>query len=166
MAERKLATASYLVLGLVEMLGPVTPYQLKNFAAQTVVHFWSLPHTQIYTQCDRLVKDGYIAEKREESGRRRRNLTITKRGQRALDAWRDTIVEQPAEMRDLATLKLFFGADSRALAERQLAVHEDQLAMYLALKQSGLASDGPLEALESGIAFERAVVRLWKGRLK
>ena len=76
MTPRKLTTASYLVLGMVEMTEPVTPYELKAFASQSVVNFWSLPHTQIYTQCDRLLEDGYLSEKREKAGRRRRSFSI------------------------------------------------------------------------------------------
>lgn len=166
MAPRKLTTASYLVLGLVEMLQPVTPYELKRFAAATVVNFWSLPHTQIYTQCDRLLEDGLLAEKREQSGRRRRNFTITKRGTRALEDWRQAPNEIPVEVRDLATLKLFFGADPETLAREQIEVHERQLARYLNLKQAGPIPGGPAHALDSGISFERELIKIWKAKLK
>ncbi len=151
---------------MVEMLQPVTPYELKSFAAQSVVNFWSLPHTQIYTQCDRLLDDGYLSEQREKSGRRRRSFSITKSGATALEGWRKEPANQPAELRDLATLKLFFGADPADLASDQLAIHEAQLEQYLSLKKSGLLAGGPLIALETGIAHEREFVRFWKSRLK
>lgn len=162
MAARKLTTASYLVLGMVEILQPVTPYGLKSFAAETVVNFWSMPHTQIYTQCDRLLEDGYLSEEREQHGRRRRSFSITKKGQKALDAWRAEPADQPAELRDLATLKLFFGADPSTLAESQLAIHEGQLARYLEIKKTRPMPDGPRRALEAGIAHEREFVKHWR----
>jgi DNA-binding PadR family transcriptional regulator len=162
MAPRKLTTASYLVLGMVEILQPVTPYGLKSFASETVVNFWSMPHTQIYTQCDRLLEDGYLSEEREKSGRRRRSFSITKKGLKALDAWRAEPADQPAELRDLATLKLFFGADPKNLAESQLAIHEGQLARYLEIKKTRPMPDGPRRALEAGIAHEREFVKHWR----
>ncbi|MFT4048620.1 MAG: PadR family transcriptional regulator [Solirubrobacterales bacterium] len=166
MTPRKLTTPSYLVLGMVELLGPVTPYELKTFASETVINFWSLPHTQIYTQCDRLLEDGYLSEKREKSGRRRRSFSITKAGEKALDVWRGEPADQPAELRDLATLKLFFGADPKKLAETQLAIHESQLEKYLALEATGGLRGGPLLALQAGIIHEREFVKYWKQHLK
>ncbi len=165
-APRKLTTASYLVLGMVETLQPVTPYELKTFAAETVVNFWSLPHTQIYTQCDRLLEDGFLSERREKTGRRRRSFSMTRAGEKALAAWRAEPADQPAELRDLATLKLFFGANPKQLAKSQLAIHEEQLAKYLAIKAAGNMPDGPRLALEAGIAHEREFVSFWKARLK
>lgn len=165
-APRKLTTASYLVLGMVEILQPVTPYELKSFASETVVNFWSMPHTQIYTQCDRLLEDGYLSEQREKQGRRRRRFSITKAGQKALDAWRAEPADQPAELRDLATLKLFFGADPAKLAETQLAIHEQQLEKYLEVKKTRPMPEGPRLALEAGITHEREFVKYWKARLK
>jgi DNA-binding PadR family transcriptional regulator len=161
-----MTTASYLVLGMVELLGPVTPYELKAFAAQSVVNFWSMPHTQIYTQCDRLLEDGMLTETREPKGRRRRSFSITREGAEALMAWRKEPADAPVELRDLATLKLFFGADPALLAEAQLATHEAKLAEYLAVKKSGLSRGGALLALEAGIAHEREFVKFWRKYLQ
>jgi DNA-binding PadR family transcriptional regulator len=163
---RKLTTPSYLVLGLVEMLQPVTPYELKRFAAHTVVNFWSLPHTQIYAQCDRLLEDGHLTEEREQGGRRRRKFSITESGSAALEQWRTSPSEQQIEMRDLATLKLFFGGDPLSMARDQIAIHERQLARYLAIKEAGPIAGGPDLALESGIAIERQILKIWKQYLK
>jgi DNA-binding PadR family transcriptional regulator len=166
MADRKLTTASYLVLGMVELLQPVTPYELKAFAARSVVNFWSMPHTQIYTQCDRLLEDGLLSEKRESTGRRRRSFSITRNGADALMDWRNEPADVPVELRDLATLKLFFGADPSSLAEDQLAIHEAKLAEYLEVKKVGGDRKGAALALEAGIAHEREFVRFWKAQLK
>lgn len=166
MAERKLTTASFLVLGMVELIGPVTPYQLKAFAAQSVVNFWSLPHTQIYTQCDRLLEDGYLSEKRERTGRRRRSFSITREGTKALKVWRKEPAAAPIELRDLSLLKLFFGADPKSLAAEQLASHETKLEEYLAIRKAGVPFEGVARSLEAGIAHEREFVRFWKTQLK
>lgn len=166
MAPRKLTTASYLVLGMVEMIEPVTPYELKAFASQSVTNFWSMPHTQIYTQCDRLLEDGFLSEKREKAGRRRRSFSITRKGKKALEAWRNEPADAPIELRDLSLLKLFFGADPKPLAAAQLASHEAKLADYLAVRKAGVPFEGVERSLEAGIAHEREFVRFWKSQLK
>lgn len=166
MAPRKLTTASYLVLGMVEMTEPVTPYELKAFASQSVTNFWSMPHTQIYTQCDRLLEDGLLTEKREKIGRRRRSFSITRDGKKALEGWRNEPANSPIELRDLALLKLFFGADPKSLAADQLASHETKLDQYLTIRKLGAPNEGVGRALEAGIAHEREFVRFWKGQLK
>jgi DNA-binding PadR family transcriptional regulator len=162
MAPRKLTTASYLVLGMVEMIQPVTPYELKAFAAQSVTNFWSLPHTQIYTQCDRLLEDGYLSEKREKSGRRRRSFSITRAGTKALAAWRSAPAEADIELRDQSLLKLFFGADPKALARDQLIHHEAKLEEYLAIRKGGVPSEGVSHALDAGISHEREFAKFWR----
>lgn len=172
MEEMRLTTASYLVLGLVEMAGPVTPYELKAIAAESVVNFWSLPHTQIYTQCDRLTEAGYLEEQREEEGRRRRQFTITLSGRDALDAWREDGEYKPVEIRDLAMLKTFFGADPKRLATEQVKVHSEVLAKYekyRAALEANLPSVnpserelGPIRSLDAGIGHELEFIRFWK----
>lgn len=162
MAPRKLTTASYLVLGMVEMIEPVTPYKLKAFASQSVTNFWSMPHTQIYTQCDRLLKDGYLSEKREKAGRRRRSFSITREGKKALEAWRNEPADAPIELRDLSLLKLFFGAKPDQLAAEQLASHEAKLEQYLQVRKLGVPNEGVGRALEAGISHEREFVKFWR----
>lgn len=158
----KLTTPAYLVLGMVEQLGEATPYALKSYAAYSVNRFWTLPHTQIYAQCDRLLAAGLLSEERETEGRRRRLFSITEAGTAALEAWRREPAPEPVEMRSLATLKLFFGADSQLLATEQLAIHRAQLAEYLVLQQSELLRPGQRLALEMGIGHEREFVRYWE----
>lgn len=172
MENLRLTTASYLVLGLVEMAGPITPYELKALAGESVVNFWSLPHTQIYTQCDRLTEAGYLAEQREDEGRRRRQFTITREGRDALDVWRETDEQKPVELRDLALLKLFFGADPKALAAEQVQVHSANLKRYEQLLEAaegsageGDRAAGPIRTLRSGIGHEREFVRFWNSLL-
>ena len=42
------------MLGLVEQVGPVTPYRLKQTAEQTLAHLWSIRHTPLYTECGKV----------------------------------------------------------------------------------------------------------------
>lgn len=162
MPKRKLTTASYLVLGMVEMLEPVTPYTLKRVAQDTVVHFWSLPHSQLYAQCDRLLESGYLSEEREKDGRKRRVLSLTKSGREAIEAWRDKPSLVGADIRDEATLKLFFGSDPAMIAEEQIEIHEAILKHYKQLAKFEGMAPGARKALEMGIDFERNILRSWK----
>jgi PadR family transcriptional regulator AphA len=160
----RLTPTSYIVLGLLELGGECTPYQLKQLVAGSVGHFWTLQHAQLYTEPERLAKAGYVTETRERGGRRRKLYSLTDRGRAALDAWRDDPASELAELREPALLKLFFGADARRLAEVQLPAHREKLAEYEAIRD-GMPEDvpdGPRQALAMGIRHEREFVRFWE----
>ena len=78
--DLRLTDTSYVVLGLVELCQPATPYDLKQFAKVSVFNFWSVPHTQVYSECARLAEAGLLDEEREEGGRRRRVYRLTADG--------------------------------------------------------------------------------------
>jgi DNA-binding PadR family transcriptional regulator len=160
----RLTATSYTVLGLLEHVQPATPYDLKQIAQVSTLHFWSVPHTQLYTECARLAADGLLDEQREAGGRRRRVYRLTPAGRRALQQWRSTPSADVYELRDTATLKLFMGADPGPLAEAQVRAHSAQLGEYEALHAELLQQDGPAGwrlALELGIGHEREFVRFW-----
>jgi PadR family transcriptional regulator, regulatory protein AphA len=164
MAETRLTPTSYVVLGLIEELQPATPYDVKQAAAMTVGQFWSLAHTQLYSECARLADAGLLSERREESGRRRRIYRLTKAGIDALRRWRDAPTSELYELRDAGLLKLFFGADPANLAPDQLEAHRAKLAEYKRqLEECRLlkAPRGLMLALEAGIGHEREYVRFW-----
>jgi PadR family transcriptional regulator AphA len=160
-AERRLTDTSYAVLGLLDQWGPATPYQLKQVAQVSIFHFWSIPHTQIYTECARLAKAGLLKERREEGGRRRRIFELSASGRKALDEWRADLDTDLYELRDPGLLKLFCGADPEALAKAQLDRHERRLATYEGMLGEGEMPTGMRLALESGIGHEREYVRFW-----
>src|ERR1700712_169822 len=81
----RLTATSYIVLGLLEQGEPATPYDLKQFAQLSTNNFWSVPHTQLYTECARLAAEGLLDERQEQTGRRRRIYRLTKRGRDALE---------------------------------------------------------------------------------
>src|SRR5436190_18726028 len=162
--ELRLTPTSYIVLGLLDARGEATPYELKRLVAAGVGNFWSLQHAQLYTETARLAGAGYLEEKREEGGRRRKLYRLTDRGREALRDWVATPTREFTELRDLALLKLFFGADPAGLAAEQLEVHEAALAEYERLRSRLAAARGdrgPRLTLESGIGHEREWVRFW-----
>jgi DNA-binding PadR family transcriptional regulator len=160
-----LTPTSYIVLGLIERAGSATPYELKALAAASVGNLWSIPHSQLYAEPQRLARAGYLTEERERGGRRRRTYALTNTGRAALEAWRAEPTDALPELRDLGLLKLFFGAPPTTIAARQLAAHQAKLAEYRAL-HAALTGDaslkGPALTLEAGIAHEREWVSYWK----
>ena len=114
MQQVRLTPTSYIVLGLLEFAGESTPYALKQLVSASVGNFWTLHHAQLYTEPERLAKGGYVSEKRERGGRRRRLYEITDRGRAALDEWRrEPTAASLGELREPSLLKLFFGADPK-----------------------------------------------------
>jgi PadR family transcriptional regulator, regulatory protein AphA len=164
MSSPRLSETSYIVLGLIQQIGPATPYDMKRLAQISTMNFWSVPHTQLYSECARLAKEGLLSEQREQSGRHRRTYRITERGRDALKRWLAEPTSELEQLRDPATVKLFFGADPKALAEAQLEAHKAQLKEYESI-HANLVPDAPRGwrlALESGIDHERGSVRFWK----
>ena len=164
MQELRLTPTSYIVLGLLELRGESTPYELKQAVAVSLGNFWSLQHAQLYSEPQRLADAGYLKERREEGGRRRRRYSLTASGRTALEDWRTTPTDQLSELRDPGLLKLFFGADPAELAEVQLEAHRRKLAEYedFRRRDTGDGPRGPWLALESGIGHEREWIRFWE----
>lgn len=165
----RLTPTSYLVLGLVARMGPVTSYEMKQRVAVSIGHFWPFPHSQLYAEPVRLVAAGLLAEDSERTGRRRRRFRLTPAGRRELRAWLAEPTGERSEVRDLGLLKLFFagftgGPERRALAAAQLAAHEAQGAAYEALQQAvgAIADPFELHTLEAGLRFERAMAAFWR----
>lgn len=162
MSTPRMTETSYIVLGLLELAEPATPYDLKGLAQRSVFNFWSIPHTQIYTECQRLAETGLLDEQREDSGRRRRIYTLKPAGREALDAWRSEPTNRLYEVRDLGVLKLFFGADPKELAPAQVEAHRRKLDELEGMGgEFPEMPDGSRLALEMGIAHEREFIRFW-----
>ena len=160
----RLTPTSYIVLGLLELGGESTPYGLKQLVATSVGNFWTLHHAQLYTEPERLAKAGYLTERREQGGRRRKLYDLTESGRRALDDWRAEGTTSLGELREPALLKLFFGADPAQLAAAQIPAHRAKLAEYEAIRE-GMPDDvpdGPRLALEAGIRHELGSIEFWE----
>ena len=159
-----LTPTSYIVLGMLDAAGEATPYDLKRMVAATVGNFFRLPHSQIYSEPERLAKAGYLREKREDSGRRRKHYSLTQKGRQALDEWVSTPTDELYELRDLGLLKLGFGTDPKKLAEVQLAAHKQRLAEFEELLEQLKVAGAPEPqrlVTEAGIGHEREYVRFW-----
>jgi DNA-binding PadR family transcriptional regulator len=162
--DPKLTPTSFIVLGLLELCGEATPYDLKQMVNVSLGNFWSLQHAQLYSEPQRLAEAGYLKERREEGGRRRRHYSITKQGRDALDEWRGTPTDRLSELRDLALLKLFFGADPAQLAPVQLEAWRSKLAEYEGLRaqDTGTGPRNPWVTLDCGIGHAREWIRFWE----
>lgn len=174
----KLTPTSYLVLGLLAREGPSTPYELERHVRATLGHFWSFPHTLLYSEPPRLAGFGLVVEERETGGRRRRVFAITNAGEEALRAWLDRPSDEPTELRDPGLLQLFFGdlasaASHLRLAEQQLAIHRAKLAAYredqrlegrvqASARGQRTVERWRGETLPMGIAYERGAVDFWE----
>jgi DNA-binding PadR family transcriptional regulator len=160
----RLTPTSYIVLGVLDGRDEATPYDLKQLVAATVGNFWSVPHSQIYAEPARLAAGGYLAERRERGGRRRRTYSLTDRGRDTLREWRDEPTEEMPELRDLSLLKLYFGGDPRRIAAVQRETHARKLAGYRALLEAdpGTEPRGPWRTLRAGIEHERVWVDYWR----
>ena len=164
MQELRLTPISYIVLGLLDWAGEATPYRLKQLVAASVGNFWTLQHAQLYSEPERLAKAGYLTERRERGGRRRKLYAITDRGREALDEWRAEPTDAILELRAPALLKLFFGADPTVLAPIQIEAHRRKLAEYEEIRDTMPESvpEGPRLALDAGIDAERHQIAWWE----
>jgi PadR family transcriptional regulator AphA len=165
MADITLTPTSYIVLGLLDVAGEATPYDLKRIASATVGGFWSVPHSQIYAEPARLSRAGLLEEQREETGRRRKTYRLTDAGREALASWLASADTDGFELRDPGLLKLAFGADPAQLARTQFEVHRQRAkeleAIASTLDVSG-ANEGPRLVAQCGVGLEREYARFWK----
>ena len=161
----QLTQTSYVVMGMIGQVGQVTPYDLKQIVAATIGNFFSIPHSQLYAEPERLAKAGYLSERRERTGRRRKHYALTDQGRKALDEWLATPTDELYELRDPGLLKLAFGSDPGELARTQLEGHERKLeelrTMARTLQAAG-ASTGAQLVAEAGIGHEQEYIRFWK----
>jgi PadR family transcriptional regulator AphA len=160
----KLTPTSYIVLGMLELLGESTPYRIKQVVAGSVGHFWTFQHAQLYSEPERLAAGGLVVEDREQGGRRRKRYSLTDAGRTALDAWRVEPTDDLGELRQPALLKLFFGADPALIAPIQIEAHRRKLTEYEAIRDA-LAPHTPPGArlaLEAGIQAESGFVAYWE----
>ena len=54
MSTGRLSITSYVVLGMIGLRGPSTPYDLKRGIGHSVGYFWPFPHAQLYAEPERL----------------------------------------------------------------------------------------------------------------
>ena len=161
--ELQLTTTSFVVLGLIDYLGPSTPYDLKRAIEQSVENFWPVPHTTFYAEPARLAGAGHLSERREEGGRRRRLYSLTDAGRQALQDWVAAEDAAPPQLRDETMLKVFFGADPEPLLRARRHWHEAKLAELEGYLQGVRQTDGPPgveRSLVAGTTYHRMLLEL------
>lgn len=166
----RLSPTSYVVLGMIALRGPSTPYDLKRAVGHSVGYFWHFPHAQLYSEPERLTDAGLLTCESETSGRRRKTYSITPEGRAALEAWIAEPSDSHFQIRDPAELKLFFNEvgnpdDVTRLAGQQIARHEERIALYEGMVErfGPDPADNPrLITLELGLEVEYATLRFWR----
>jgi DNA-binding PadR family transcriptional regulator len=169
-STRRLSTTSYVVLGMIGLRGPSTPYDLKRGIGHSVGYFWPFPHAQLYAEPERLERMGLLALQSEETGRRRKVYSLTDAGRRALREWLASPTNVHFQMRDIAELKLFFSelgdpGNVAKLASEQIRQHEERIAVYEQIKDrfGEVASVAKrMVTLRLGLEMEQAALRFWQ----
>ena len=165
----RLGPTSYMILGMIALRGPSTPYELKRAVGRSVGYFWHFPHSQLYDEPERLAAAGLLLEEREEGGRHRRTYSLTRGGQRALEEWLRRPTGDAMEIQDLAQLQLFYSeyatrADLIALADAQIAIYRQRLAEFEAIVRRNAGRPGierRMAPLALGIRTYRAALDFW-----
>jgi DNA-binding PadR family transcriptional regulator len=124
----RLTGTSFAVLTLLGLLGPSTPYELKQALEQSIENFWPVPHTTFYAEPARLARGGYLSVRQEQGGRRRKLYTLTESGRSALQEWVRVGVVAPPQYRDEGVLKIFAGADPLPILRSRREWHRAKLA--------------------------------------
>ena len=171
MSTGRLSTTSYVVLGMIGLRGPSTPYDLKRGIGHSVGYFWPFPHAQLYAEPAAARADG--AAGRRVRGRRAggaRSTASPTAGRSALREWLAYPTNVHFQMRDVAELKLFFNelgdpGDVARLAREQVSQHRQRIAEYEEMQ----ARFGELPevarrmvTLRLGLEMEHAALRFWR----
>jgi DNA-binding PadR family transcriptional regulator len=156
----RLTSTSYVVLGMLDWLGPSTPYRLKRVLSQSVEDFFPVPHTSFYAEPARLAAAGYLDEHVEQGGRRRKTYELTESGREALERWLARPETHYGEFRFPGMLKVFFGADPAAFAGDQAAHHAGLAEHFEGIRARVESGEVEMPArrlavLETGIALHR-----------
>jgi len=166
----RLSITSYVVLGMIGLRGPSTPYDLKRGIGRSVGYFWPFPHAQLYSEPERLERMNLLAVESEDGGRRRKVYTLTGEGRRVLREWLASPTNVHFQMRDVAELKLFFSelgdpADVARLARQQIEQHERRIAEYERMQDRFgeiPAVAKRMVTLRLGLEMEHAALRFWR----
>jgi DNA-binding PadR family transcriptional regulator len=118
MAENR---SRYAILGALT-LRPMSGYDIRQFFAQSVSHFWAESYGQIYPMLKELHSAGLVSPIKRARESRRIAYQITERGRAALTAWLSEPVD-PVPGRTEILLKLFFVRAAPPKTARKLLAH-------------------------------------------
>lgn len=166
--SHRLNPISYVILGLLQLRGPSTPYDLKRAVERSIQYFWPFPHAQLYGETDRLAGLGLVTKEQQEGGRRRKVFTLAPAGRAALETWFLKSPEHLFELRDMAILQLFFsdfmGTDRLAdLAHEQVTHHHQRIAIFeeIAARGAGHSGERRMLPLDLGIRLAQTCADFW-----
>jgi PadR family transcriptional regulator, regulatory protein AphA len=166
----RLTGTSFAVLTLIELLGPSTPYELKQALERSIANFWMVPHTSFYAEPTRLAKGGFLSERQESGGRRRKVYSLTDAGRSALEGWKGSPELTPPQLREEGMLKIFAGGDPVPIFRARCDWHRAKLAElegYLeAVTGEDLAWEGVRASLIIGVAYNRMMLEAMEGFLE
>ncbi len=164
-----LSRNAYLILGMLKM-GARSGYDIRRAAERSTRIFWTLSPAQIYPLLKELEREQLISGEAVPVGKRKRRLyELEASGEAALQEWlRDSTEDLPFEVRDAATLKLFFADhvdEPHALEHvRAMRARSEAIVDYLQRESEPaaeqLAREGrpfPGRVLGIGIAIHRAI---------
>ena len=154
----RLTGTSFAVLTLLELLGPSTPYELKQALEQSIENFWPVPHTTFYAEPARLERGGYLSVRQEQGGRRRKLYALTDAGRGALNEWVRAAVVAPPQYRDEGVLKIFAGADPLPILRSQREWHRAKLAELEGYLE-GLGDEQSLQGVRTSLVVGTAYHR-------
>ena len=112
-----MSTTSYALLGLLVFDSEtsehgLTGYELKQRANRTLRFYWVSPAmSQIYTELDRLSRNGYVEAVDDNSGKRTtRRFLITSDGRESLTSWLHTSEHEFPMLKHPIALRLMLGS--------------------------------------------------------
>lgn len=112
-----MSTTSYALLGLLVFDSEtsehgLTGYELKQRADRTLRFYWVSPAmSQIYTELDRLSRNGFVAAVDDTSGKRTtRRFRITPEGRESLTTWLHTSEHEFPILKHPIALRLMMGS--------------------------------------------------------
>jgi PadR family transcriptional regulator, regulatory protein AphA len=98
----------YAALGFL-MMQPMSGYDIKKFMQKSTNYFWMESDGQLYPILHKLVDEGLLTSKQEDTGARKRRLySITDKGIKEFEGWMAQYPESPVKRYELS-LKFFFG---------------------------------------------------------
>src|SRR4051812_27833351 len=153
----RLNPSSYAVMALLKAAGESTPYELKQVLEKSVQNFWPIPHTTFYAETTRLAGAGFLSERQEPDGRRRKLYALTEQGAEALDAWAQAGDWTPPQLRNEGVLKIFAGADPLPILRREREWHRAKLAELRGYAVEAERS-GAAGSLAAGIPYHRVLL--------
>jgi DNA-binding PadR family transcriptional regulator len=161
--DKSLPSADYAFLGML-LLARMSPYEMKKAMQGSISHFYSAAHSQVYQQAARLVRDGYVREKAVPGGRRKRVLSLTPKGRRAVRDWLRS-PEADEQLYSELLVKIFFAGYAndpdgvREMLERRREESAGILAEYerfLPVLETAEDNPYPAMTMSSGVHFYRA----------